>query len=411
MPADEACQKGLKPKRITSISKRQWRAVEKSLSFKRSERLGSADEFYQLFTAKFKPSYLAAASIVLIATLSTTIYVINSNQNGISEHDLRNEMEYKIRFDLYREELKRLVSNSTFTIDWEEDLWREVSGVSEMLPKDDDWLVSIKRDIFILYIEKIRETRAEIKLARTRILLDNAARYTDDKKILNDERAKLAKAIDAQERKKRLYAKNARKEKRLKFEKEEEKKSIHDSFNVALENVNKQLQCQARLSMRNFDIAIKKLRSLDVVRYKKMERRIINSLSACITTAGERFPERAAESKRYALKLFNNNPQVAAIKIKPKDACDKSIAGLGKYGKRGVCRDKIRGLGEGPNLVVVPRGKNFKAFAIGKYEVTVGEINRFCKKTAKCPVVSGINGNMPVTNIPLKNGKTIYALA
>lgn len=405
MPADEACKKGLKPKRITTISKRQWRAVEKSIAFKREDRLGSADEFYQLFTTKFKPGYLAAASIALIAILSTTVYVVNNKQTGISEHDLRNEMEFKIRFDLYREEIKRLLEKPTFSIDWEENLWREVSGVSEMLPKDDDWLVSTRRDIFILYIEKIRETRAGTKLARTRILIDNAARYTNDDRLLDEERAKLAQAIEAEEKQKRLYAENARKAKRLELEKEKEEQKAHDSFNVALENVNKQLLCQSRLNMRNFDIAIKKLRSLDYARYQKIEQRVINSLSACIASVGQRFPERAEEAKKYALRLFNNNPQVAAIKIKPKDACDESIAGLGKYGKRGVCRDKIRGLGEGPDLVVVPRDKNFKAFAIGKYEVTIGEMNRFCKKTAKCAVITGKNENWPVTDIPLKTVK------
>ncbi len=405
MPADEACQKGLKPKRITSISKRQWRAIEKLLAYNRADRLESADEFYQQFTTKFKSGYLVAASIALIAILSTAVYVVNSNRGGISEHDLRNKMEFKIRFDLYRESIKRLVDNPTFTIDWEEDLWREVSGVKEMLPKGDKWLTTTQRDIFILYIQKIRETRASVQLARTKILIDNAARYSDDKKILNDERTKLAQAIEEDERQKKLQSEAARKEKRQKLVHEEETKQTYDAFNVALENVNKQLQCQSRLSMRNFDIAIKKLRSLDLSRYQKIEKRIISSLSVCITTVGQRFPESAEESKSYALKLFNDDAQIVAIKIKPKDACDQAIAGQGRYGKRGVCRDKLREQGEGPDLVVVPRSKELKEFAIGKYEVTIGELNRFCKKTEKCPVVNAVNLNIPATNIPVITAK------
>lgn len=405
LPADEACEKGLKPKKIGSISKRQWRAIEKSLAFDRENRMASAEEFYQLFTEKFKPSYLWAASVALIAVLSTAVYVVNTNQSGISEHDLRNEMEFKIRFDLYREEIKRLMTNSSFTIDWEEDLWREVSGVSEMLPKSDDWLVAVRRDIFILYIEKIRDMRANSKLARTRILIQNAERYTNDKRQLDDERSKLAQAIEAEERQKRLYAQQLRQKKRQQLEQEKENKDIYDAFNVALKNVDTQLQCQSKLNMRNFDIAVRKLRSLDNARYQKMERRIVSSLSACIVSVGQRFPERAEESKKYALRLFGNNPVIAAIKIKPKDACDSSIAGLGKYGKRGVCRDKIRGLGEGPDLVVIPRGKSLNAFAIGKYEVTVGEINRFCKKTEKCSIIKGKNNNLPATSISIKTAK------
>ena len=244
MPADDACQKGLKPKRITTISKKQWRAIEKSLAFKRPDRLGTADEFYRLFTTKFKPSYLVAALSALIVILSTIVYVSNSSQNGISEHDLRNKMEFKIRFDLYKEEIKRLVDNASFSLDWEEDLWREVSGVTQILPKDDSWLLSLRRDILILYFEKIRQARSETKLARTKMLIDNAARYTDDKNILNDERAKLAQAIEMDEKQKQLYAINASKVKRSALKKEIETKKIHDSFNEALANVNKQLQCQ-----------------------------------------------------------------------------------------------------------------------------------------------------------------------
>ncbi len=402
IPADEACQKKLKPKRIASISKRQWRAIEKSLAFSRSERLATADEFYHLFTTKYKPTYLLAASIALVVILSTSIYVTNSGQSDISEHDLRNEIEFKIRYDLYKEEINRLIHDASFTLDWEDDLWREVSGVSKILPQDDSWLVSVKRDILIRYIKKIRETRVELKLARARILIENAERYTGDESVLNEEKNKLSQAIAADKKQKELYVEKAKKIKHLTFKKKAEMKKAHDSFDAALSNVNKQLQCQMKLNMRDFEVAVKKLRALDYPRYKKMESRIINSLSDCIVLVGQRLPERAKEDKKHALNIFDYNSKLAAIKINQKDTCDMSIAGLGQYGKRGICRDKIRGIGEGPDLVVVPRGKTYKAFAIGKYEVTIGEINQFCKITTKCPVVTGVKEDMPAINISMR---------
>ncbi|MDH5446480.1 MAG: bifunctional serine/threonine-protein kinase/formylglycine-generating enzyme family protein [Gammaproteobacteria bacterium] len=405
LPADEACEKNLKPKKITSISKRQWKAVEKSLAFDRANRLSSAEEFYQLFTEKFKTSYLAVASVALVAILATTVYVVNTKQSGISEYELRNEMEFTIRYDLYKSEIKRLLDNPSFTIDWEEDLWREVSGVEKILSEDDVWFISLRRDIFILYIEKIREMRANSKLARTKILIQNAERYTDDARQLDGEREKLAKAVRELERQKQLYADNIHKETKQKLEQDKKNKEVYDAFNVALKNVNKQLLCQSRLSMRDFDIAIKKLRSLDYDRYLKAENRIVKSLSACIVSVGERFPERAVESKKYAIQIFGKNSTIASIKIKPKDACDTSLAGLGKFGKRGVCRDRVKGLGEGPDLVVVPRGKSLQAFAIGKYEITIGEINRFCKKTEKCKIIKGKNENWPATGISISTVK------
>jgi hypothetical protein len=173
---------------------------------------------------------------------------------------------------------------------------------------------------------------------------------------------------------------------------------IIDEYNLAYSNVQQQLECRARLNMRDFDIAIKKLQSLNVKKYNKEEAGIISALVGCISNEAKSFPERAAESKRYALRIFNDHPSIAAIEIIPRDSCDSSIAGLGSRGQRATCSDEIKGLGAGPELVVMPTGKGIKSFAISRHEVSVAEFKHYCGDTMACSVSSMIDEALPITS-------------
>src|SRR5690606_38877175 len=95
----------------------------------------------------------------------------------------------------------------------------------------------------------------------------------------------------------------------------------NSAFNVALGNVNQQLECRTNIDMKDFDIAITKLRSLDANRYTKEEPKITGLLARCIERIGSSFPERAEEAKKYGLRIFRNNPVILAINIVAKDPC------------------------------------------------------------------------------------------
>jgi hypothetical protein len=157
--------------------------------------------------------------------------------------------------------------------------------------------------------------------------------------------------------------------------------------------------------MRDLDIAVTKLRSVDSSRYQNIEPGIINTLAGCITQIGKVRAERAAEYKKYAKRIFKNNKIIAAIKIIPKDACDLSIAGLGARGERTMCHDKIDNNSYGPSLVVIPGNANIKAFAMGKYEVSVKDMNTYCKDSKECPLINQ-EDDLPVTSIPFSRAKS-----
>jgi serine/threonine protein kinase len=407
VPADEVFKRGLKLKKINGINKHQWKAIEKSLAFKREKRSVSVEQFYKDLTYTYKPGFKSIAALFLFLAVSVGVFVQMTNNQGpsFSESDIRNELEYKIRLDFFQAEIEKLINNPTFSVDWEENIWGEYSGVSGLLNNsDDEWLVQVRNSIYDLYINKIHFFSQKKQFVRVKMIINNAYRYSVDTAELEAAKVTLLAAIEKNKSNKAVvYSDRHRKEQLLAAKKKEKRKKL-DSFNLALTNVNQQLKCQSRLNMRDFDVAVKKLRSLDGARYNGMKNKIINTLAACITQIGKLRPERAIESKKYATRIFRNNKIIASIKIMPRDACDISIAGLGARGKRTICRDKLQGLSFGPSLVVIPGNRSVKAFALGKYEVSIKEMDVFCKSTKTCSV-DGLNKSLPVTDISISTAK------
>ena len=79
-------------------------------------------------------------------------------------------------------------------------------------------------------------------------------------------------------------------------------------------------------------------------------------------------------------------------------ACTANLAGYGRSG-RAVCYDMVAENVRGPELIVVPAGEGFaQPFALGKFEVSVGEFNAFCGATGKCKT-SEQNPELPATGV------------
>lgn len=403
LPADEAYKKNLKPKRITDISKRQWKAIEAALAFKRANRIESVEEFHLQLTTSKKPKSLIAASVLVLAGISffayTEMFVKPTPQPAPQLVDL-DEFEFNIRYKLFKEEIEALLTKPSFSNEWENAIWGQVGGLAIILKeKSDQWFSETRKKIYQLYIQKITEVinRADYNLANT--LIENARRYTDDFALLDAKKTELAQAIQLREEQEKIFAAAKRASDAKKQTRSVNQKNSISLFNVALANVNNQLKCKSKLNMRDFNIAITKLRTLDSKKYAGLESDLITKLAQCITTIGKRYPEHALDSKRYALRIFKNNPAIMAVVIKTRDVCDPSIAGLGASGDRAVCRDKLQSGGEGPALVVIPGNSRVRSFAIGKYEISIGELEIFCKKSKQCDSRTDGNKNLPITNI------------
>jgi serine/threonine protein kinase len=107
------------------------------------------------------------------------------------------------------------------------------------------------------------------------------------------------------------------------------------------------------------------------------------------------------ENKKFATV---QQPTHSANGSKP---CTADLAGYGRSG-RAECYDMLDGV-HGPTLVVVPAsGAIATPFAIGKYEVSVADINAYCKASGGCSALGG-GDDMPATNVSFATAKAYVA--
>lgn len=127
--------------------------------------------------------------------------------------------------------------------------------------------------------------------------------------------------------------------------------------------------------------------------------------------AGE--PQQAKLYLVEAMQLWNDNPSFQAeyqrnfsAAVQPPairspnggKPCTADLAGYGQQG-RAECYDLLGKDLRGPALVVVPAGGAFKQpFAIGKYEISVGQINDYCAAAKACKPLTG-NRDLPANNL------------
>lgn len=405
IPADEAFKRKLKLKRITGIKNRQWKAIEKALEFKREDRVASVAEFEQQMLHVQKRSYLLAGLGILVLALAGVAgyLLLTGNQPQPAQQAVKlDELEFKIKYDIHKQKIDKLLADPVFTQGWENDIWDEVKALTDLLAgRPDDWLLSVMQKLADLYLAKIKYLIDNKDYAKAEYLLNNAYRYVRDHSILDAEKLRLAELIKQGKEQKIKQVETKTRDEQTEQVKAETQRRIATSFDLAYRNVKDQLECRSRLSMRDFGIAVEKLRSLDLPRYGKLENGIVVALAGCITEIGKTNPESALESKSNAIRIFGNNTIISDIKIAPRDACDLSIAGLGGGGERATCRDKLAGVGSGPMLVVIPAAGSIPAFAIGKYEISVRELKQYCTASKECDAVSGEDDSLPATQVSI----------
>ncbi len=86
LPADEALQKKLKPKRLPRLKNRQWSALKKSLQLRRDKRTQSVSEFQREFFEKKKFPIFKLASAILLVVCAIFAYVFIYIVDDIDSH-------------------------------------------------------------------------------------------------------------------------------------------------------------------------------------------------------------------------------------------------------------------------------------------------------------------------------------
>lgn len=398
IPADEAAKQGLKPKRIQNIKKYQWKAIENAIRLHREDRTESVNKFIHDLSPKIRTMNRALSLGVLFVSVSVAIYFAffqEKTYDPYEEFNIRNELELKVKIDFYKNHLTSLLEQPDFSDGWQDDVWKDISDLLKLTQGEDEWVLLSRARVYEMYLAEIDEAIKAYKLKYAEGLISNAHRFTDVDDALSERSAALAVAYAKLKERNAQQAVVAAEEKTVL----QEKKKQVTLFDQALSNVNLQLKCQGRLNMTDLESAIVKLREIDRARYDGLETRLVNSLGGCIEQIGKAFPERAIEAKKVALRIFPSNRHLAGIEVKPRDACDVSLAGLGARGSRAICNDALPDKKTGPDLVVIPGSGTMRPFAIGKYEISIREINQFCKDAKKCRTIAGRNDGLPASNI------------
>ncbi len=89
-----------------------------------------------------------------------------------------------------------------------------------------------------------------------------------------------------------------------------------------------------------------------------------------------------------------------------KERCNPKFAGYGKRSSKFRCSDLLGGKSKGPIMVVVPSGGgHLTPYAIGRYEISIGDYNLYCKLSRACTAISGKERKLPVTGITLSEAR------
>lgn len=406
MHADEAHRQKIKPQRIPGLTKKQWRAIERALAFKREDRTDSVETFWKEITQKNTHTGKWAFALILIIGAASAGYYryMPEEAPGFSEDEVRSQIEQKLRLELRIQSLEELYASAEFTSGWENQVWSEVQDLRKLLGTNDAWLAPKEADFYQLYLNRIETALQAGEVSVAQALTTNAYRYAVEDSALKDLEVRIAQAVIEQKKlaeQQRLREQSVAQQRQQAAEQAKVVEQKNSAFNVALGNVDKQLECRSNIDMKDFDIAITKLKSLDARRYAQEEPKITGLLARCIERIGSSFPERAEEAKKYALRIFRNNPAILGINIVAKDPCGSSLAGLGARGMGATCRDRLAGAARAPAMVVIPGKGSVKMFAIGKYEVSIAELNEFCEDRKTCKPNTTAADDLPATNIPV----------
>ena len=154
LPADEAYDKKLKPKRIQGIKKRYWKAIEAALAFERKDRIVSVEAFYNEINEKKKTNGLLGITFAVAVAASGFAYYefTKLEEPKVSQAELMTQLEFKIRYQVLQENIDRFIAAPSFSTEWQASLWEEVQSLATLFPeKPTPWYFTKREVIYQLY--------------------------------------------------------------------------------------------------------------------------------------------------------------------------------------------------------------------------------------------------------------------
>ena len=425
-PANKAAARGAKPRRIAGIKRRQWRVIERALAFKRAQRIASVEEFWAAFEPRSSaPWWLAGiAAVVLVASVAAAVLLTRSPE--IDEEAMRNgilsdvalEVEAEIKRDNLRENLKKLLDEVSFNYAWENQVERRYKDYKALVGGSDPWLAEFLQQISELYLSRSEDLVREGEVLEAERALSKADAWIEEIKQLahdqpellvelNGMRALLTDALLAQREQRQAQQQEldrveaAQVAEHKAKQRAKRQKAATDKANKryknALAEVKRSVNCQGGIDFTAIRNKLNGFKKVAGRRYGQQLTRIGNDMADCLKSVAMKNPATAEKMQPVALKVFPENKRIQEMLI---DSCVILMPGRGGANSHRVCRDKILSGGRGPQLVVV-RDQDGAALAVGKYEVSVAEMNQFCNVSGQCEPALHLANDLPATDFSL----------
>lgn len=388
--AAQALSEGLKPRRIATLKRRQWRALEQALALHRAQRLGSVQQLLDAFDERSQTLLWGLVATIVIAAGGGAWFVLNqpAPQQQPDLNALRAGVETEVKQKLAADEVDRLLKELKFDAQWPVAFDGANAEYARLAPASDPGPALRKQRAATAYLAEASRLREQGKLDAAQPLLKQAAAWGAD---IGAEQQAFAAALEqkqqadaaaaatrqqaaAQEQARAAVAREQDKQRELVAQGERE-------WTAAVAAFNDSLACRADISVDTIGQRAQAVQKINAEKYAALAPEIGKKLASCVNTLAATNPGAAEQLQRSALKLWPGDKSLAAVRIDP---CLTVAPGSGGRSAQNVCVDKLAGGGRGPRLVVVPGAAGGKAFAIGKYEVSGDELGAFCNAGGSC---------------------------
>ncbi|WP_406828457.1 bifunctional serine/threonine-protein kinase/formylglycine-generating enzyme family protein [Microbulbifer sp. ARAS458-1] len=410
IPADKAFERKLRPKRIRSLTRRQWRALESALAFHREDRTDTVERFVQAFYGK--TGWKWAFGTLFAATLVAGGIGYNhlEQENAAEQQRVKVELEKKLEQELLqrriadkKEAVKRLLGLSVLTPTWERDLRTELQEYTKLNPADEDFGETVHRAVSDLFIAAATGQLnlgnlepAEEMLGRAANWNENVAGAETIRAQLNQEREELRRKLEeerlAAEREEERLRREALRAEQLRIAEEKQRQ-----IDIVLDDMESTLKCDFNINLPLIGDTLTRLASIDPTKAQLLRPVVGEELAGCFGQLALKSPANTAALLEDARAMLPKQEVLASLDI---DYCAHLRPGSGARGDRYSCADPMASGGQGPEMVVVNGGSG-RPLAVGKFEVSGGEFSAFCVATGSCLPVPANDAQLPAHNLEL----------
>jgi len=409
-PADQAFKKGLKPKKLKSLSRRKWNALAAALEFSRTNRTATVAEFYEKFFGKPRVMLWALATSLVAFAVVGGVYLKNYQEQAEAQEKLKQELQAELETKLessaitnQRQAVESLMKIAALTPKWDAELRSELGKYIKLAPDDNEINADIAGRTINAYLTEARQRIETDNLKGVTILLNLAAGWGASSDVV----ALLSSQLEAKQEAERLRKENERlavereKAERMRIEQEQREADLERARQKQVAQEVDALESSLRCP-NEIDVSgrvadhLHLLESLDPERSAQLRSAVAVSLTQCFNKIAKVSPYSAASMLEESKALLPAQTSLNTLKV---DYCGHIEPGSGAKGRRYSCADPLPNGGKGPAMVVVPSPEKGKSIAISEYEITYDDISDFCRVTGRCDPVQYSGNYLPLSNI------------